>query len=154
MITDWKIYTESYEHIPEYILKIHTQYIGSDEYIDLFDFSDNDYYRYKMDKLTTQEIEYFKNMAIDEIGLEWEIDEDKLIIRTKNIGEEDEVQLDNPYDIIDEEEEYYAYDYLDNYSYDELDEMAYDTMGIEWEIIPNEEHPDYEKKKTMMKYNL
>jgi len=152
MIKNWKMFTESYDDITEYILVISTKYVGSDQYIDLFDFDDNDYKQYKNDKMPYQEEEMYKQQAIEEIGVSWVIENDELIVTTNNMGEEETVQLDNPYDIDDEEFDDFSYE--DEYSEDELENMAIDAIGIDWSIIPNDEHPNYQKKVTRKKFNL
>ena len=155
MIKNWKMFTESYDDIAEYILVISTKYIGSDQYIDLFDFDDNDYDQYKKDKMSYQEEEMYMQQAIEEIGLSWEIDEenDELIVTTNSIGVEEYVQLDgNPYDIDDEGFDDFTYE--DEYSEDDLENMAIDAIGVDWSIIPNEDHPNYQKKMSRKKFNL
>jgi hypothetical protein len=119
MITKLKLYTESHKYIPEYILVIQTHFIGSEQHIDLYDFTDAEYDRYKADKMNYREEKEIMQMIIDEIGLMWDIE----------------------YDEEYEEEEFHAFDYRDEYSADDLE-----YMGIEWEIIPNKEHPEYKKK--------
>jgi hypothetical protein len=154
MITKLKLYTESHKYIPEYILVIQTHFIGSDQIIDLYDFTDAEYDRYKADKMNYREEKEIMQMAIDEIGLVWDIEDDELVITTNSIGEEERVQLVNPYDEEDEEEEFHAFDYRDEYSDDDLEDMAIVNMGIEWEIIPNKKHPDYKKKQKSKKFNI
>ena len=153
MIKNWKLFTETWSE-PEYLLKIETQFSGSDKYINLSDFTDYDYDRYKANKLNYKEELEYTEIAIEEFGISWEIDGDELVITTIFIGVEERIDLDNPYDPEEEPEEYDNVDYYDIYTDSDLEEMAIDNIGISWEIIPNKEHPNYQKNMKRKKFNL
>ena len=122
---------EKYEF--EYIFRCQTMYVGSDIEFGLEDFTQDDYDDYLSYGDTYDQ---YLELAIDELGIEWEVDGDVLLIYCNNVEEEVNIE---------------GYDY-DNY--DEMMDLAIDSIGLFFEIIENEEHPNYILKKNMKKYNL
>ena len=139
-LKNWKLFTENNEEeVSEFLLKISTQYVGDEQTIELdYDFDYDDFVKYKNDEQSQQMNDDFMQQAIDEYGLEWEIEDNELVITTGYIGQEERVE--------DED--------LDIYSEDELKWVAIENMGIDWEIIENEDYPDYLKNKKRREFNL
>ena len=140
ILKNWELFTENnYDNIPEYVLKVETQFVGTEELIEMdVDFTYQDYVKYKNNEMPQFLYEQFENQAIEHFGLEWEIDGDELVITTQYIGDEERVY--------DED--------LEEYDEDELRNMAIDGMELGWEIVENKEHPDYEKRKKTREFNL
>ena len=139
-LKNWKLFTENYsDNEPEYLLRINTQYVGDEEDIELdYDFDYDDYMKYKNDEQSEEMNNDFMQQAIDKYGLEWEIEDNELVITTRYVGQEERVE--------DED--------LEDYSEEDLMWMAIESMGIDWEIVPNKEHPNYEKNKKVREFNL
>ena len=131
LLKNWKLFTENnHDDIPEYLLEVSTQFVGTEELIEMdVDFTYEDYVKYKNGEIPQFLYDQLENQAIEHFGLDWEIDGDELVITTQYIGEEERVYDDD----------------LEDYDDDILKDMAIEGIGISWEIVENKEHPKHIK---------
>ena len=139
ILKSWLSYNEQHNDIPEYLLRISNGYVGQEEIIDIgYDFSYNDYKKYKNGDLPYQDENDFMEVSVDTRGISWEIEDDQLHVYTSYVGGDSFIDIDVDYD----------------YNEDELKDMVIDEIGIEWEIIPNKEHPMYKVRLKTDVFNI
>jgi len=131
-LKNYKLFTEKYGANEDvFVLQITTKFVGDDQQLELdYGFDFDDYVKYKDDDLSQSMSDDLMQQAIDEYGLEWEIEENELVI-TSYIGQEERLENEE----------------LDTYNDEELKWMAVEEMGIDWEIIINTEHPNADEVK-------
>ena len=148
MITKFKLFeNDGKEYETEYLLSWMTIWKGIEGDIELKNFSENDYIRYKTDKMTKTELQQYEDEVIEKSGLEWYInDDDKMIIT-----------IENQEEIIDLKDEMYC-DEIDNckdkLEYKEQQNIAIEIIGFWWIIVENEKHPKIIKKNNIKKFNI
>ena len=130
-IMNWSKFNESNEsnESNDFELKVTTIFVGVEEYIPIDDFSMDDYIEYKKtNTLPLDKENEFKELTINDLGLEYTIEDNSLNVSTNYIGTEINVELDADVE----------------YNDDELFELAYIEMGVDFEIVPAN---DYTEKK-------
>ncbi len=130
-------YFENSEYTEEFIFKCWSTWLGSEIVEELVDFTEEEYKDYKNYGTVWDE---YKEKAIEEQGLEWELDEENeiLSVSTTWIGSDEEIDSEGYGDA----------------DYDELENLAIENQGLEFEIIRNQEHPNYLMRKSAEKYNI
>ena len=141
-IKNWKVYNESINNCDSmFLLKINDIFIGTDKYVDIPDFTFDEYVDYKEnDNISNTNFQWFGDLMKEESGFEYEYDDiDNILYVSTCYGCNTEVELEP-----DEE-----------YDESELEQMAIDEIGLYWEVIVNPDcENEYEKLKKVNEFNL